>query len=405
MTTTRPERPTWVDTSGPDVTLGVPAPRSVDRLVVHQVDPARPSPGGIDSCLRGLLRYAPVGMTIAVVGVDVGTVAGRRLGSWELHRWGSRSAFFLPVATLDPGDQRRRVPHSVRLVAGLTRFRGRLPSAGVVQAHRADVATAVHALVPSRLAYFIHNQASGLTGDTSDSFWRRLGASHERLERRLVRRADDVVVFNEDYAHELRDENPAVRFSPTWYDPQLVSFRPEAPDPHRIVWVGRLEAPKDPVLAVRVLESLARRSPDTPWSLDMVGDGTAMGELERTVAGLAPELRRRVRLLGRLSPHDVAATMAVSGVFLMTSHPGYEGFPRVLVEAMATGLPAVVTHGSDTGGLVDQGRNGFVCGREPDDLARAVEHAVDVDRSRAHASVARFSAPLLVARILGGTTR
>ncbi|NLF05956.1 MAG: glycosyltransferase, partial [Actinomycetales bacterium] len=334
MTTTRPERETWAQEGGSGVVFDVAPPTSVDRLVVHQTDAARPSPGGIDSCLRGLLRYSPAGMTIAVVGVDVGDVPGRRLGQWELHRWGSRSAWFLPVVSLDPGNQRRRVPHSVRLVAGLARFRSRLPRAEVVQAHRADVAAAVRVLLRRPLAYFVHNQAAGLTGQTSDSFWRRLGGAHESLEARLVRDAREVVVFNEDYAHALRPLNPATRFSPTWYDPELVQFRPTSPDPHRIVWVGRLEAPKDPTLAVRAFARLVEVAPRDPWSLDVVGDGTHMAELEREVAQLPADVRRRVRLLGRLAPRDVAAAMAGSGIFFMTSHPGYEGFPRVLVEAM-----------------------------------------------------------------------
>jgi glycosyltransferase involved in cell wall biosynthesis len=83
-------------------------------------------------------------------------------------------------------------------------------------------------------------------------------------------------------------------------------------------------------------------------------------------------------------------------VFLMTSHPGYEGFPRVLVEAMATGLPAVVTKGSDTGGLIDEGVSGFVCGRDPEALADALRAARNLDRAEAAEAVADLSAPRLV---------
>jgi len=404
VTTTRPESHTWAEEADRTVVFGARPPSTVNRLIVHQVDAARPSPGGIDSCLRGLLRYSPPGMTIAVVGVDVGGVPERRLGQWEHHRWGTRSAYFLPVVSLDPGNQRRRVPHSARLVAGLARFRSRLPHAELVQAHRADVAAAVRPLLRRPLAYFIHNQAAGLTGATSDSFWRWLGNTHEQIELRLVRSAREVVVFNEDYAGSLRPFNAATRFSPTWYDPELVQFRPTAPDPYRIVWVGRLEAPKDPVLAVRAFQRLTERAPDEPWSLDMVGDGTLMGDLEVEVARLPADVRRRVRLLGRLAPEDVAGAMAVAGVFLMTSHPGYEGFPRVLVEAMATGLPAVVTEGSDTGALVAGDHNGFVCGRNTDELADAVQRAVGLDRGAAQASVVGYSAPHLVAGILGGAS-
>ena len=78
---------------------------------------------------------------------------------------------------------------------------------------------------------------------------------------------------------------------------------------------------------------------------------------------------------GRLAAAEVAEARSRSGVFLMTSHAGYEGFPRVLVEAMAAGLPAVVTQGADTGGLVQQGVSGFVCGRDPAELADAITAA------------------------------
>lgn len=407
MTTTRPERtPVEIENSVFAVTVGVAPPTTVDRLVLHQFDAARPSPGGIDTCLRGLLRYAPAGAVIAVVGVDTGApVPGRRLGQWERHECAGRQVWFLPVVRLDPADQRRLVPHSLRLAAGLVRFRRRLPAARLVQAHRADTAAACRVLLRRPLAYFIHTQQAGLTGSTSDSIWRRAARLHAAIERWLVRGARSVTVFNPDYAEAVRRENPRAEFSPTWFDPDVVRPRSTAAERHRIIWVGRLEAPKDPTLAVRTFARLVETDPASPWALDVVGTGTRLLEMERLVATLPGPVRARVRLLGRLEPDEVAEAMAASGVFLMTSHPGYEGFPRVLVEAMASGLPAVVTDGSDTGGLVVPGRTGYVCEREPDDIAQAIRGAVDLDRDRVSAGAARYSAPQLVARILGDAER
>jgi glycosyltransferase involved in cell wall biosynthesis len=83
-------------------------------------------------------------------------------------------------------------------------------------------------------------------------------------------------------------------------------------------------------------------------------------------------------------------------VFLMTSHAGYEGFPRVLVEAMAAGLPAVVTDGADTGGLVRQGVSGFVRGRDPAELADALRDVRTLDRAAVVDAVSALSAPQVV---------
>jgi glycosyltransferase involved in cell wall biosynthesis len=66
---------------------------------------------------------------------------------------------------------------------------------------------------------------------------------------------------------------------------------------------------------------------------------------------------------------------------------------------MATGLPAVVTEGSDTGGLVHQGASGYVCSREPAELAEALRSARQLDRDKVVDTVSTLSAPQVVREV------
>jgi glycosyltransferase involved in cell wall biosynthesis len=374
-----------------------PAAGAVDRLVVQQCDPRRTvTIGGIATCLRGVLEYAPPDVTLAFVGVDDSGTTDTPLGRWQRIGPDGRDVWFLPVARIDSTVPKGRVPLSARLVAGLVRYRARIPRARSVQAHRVDVGVFTRLLFRGPLVYCIHTQRGGLLGPTSDSFWRFTGSLHERLDRTIARRAERVIVFNPSYAEVVRRWNPRTVSAPTWFDPAItVGPAPDA-DPYAVIWVGRLEEPKDPMLAVRAFATLVRNEPDEPWTLELVGSGTLRPALESLVATLPPDVARRIALRGRLAAPDVAQARSRSGVFLMTSHAGYEGFPRVLVEAMAAGLPAVVTDGADTGGLVTSGVSGFVCGRDPAELADALRAARTLDRAKVVDAVSALSAPQVV---------
>ena len=372
------------------------APRTTDRLIVQMFDPLTPAPGGIDTCLRGILRYKDGSETISIVGVD-GRTGSRsaRVGRWEKHVVDGRRIDFLPVCRLDPGDQIRRLPHSLRLALGVLRYRLRLPRTRAVQTHRADLGAFASLVWPSASqTYFIHTQESGLLGDRSDSFWRHAAAAHRWIEQTVVRRADRIRVFNPDYLETIRRWNPAAKASPTWWDPELIETRRDDSDPRAIVWVGRLEAPKDPELALRTMAVLCATEPDVSWHLTMVGNGNLAERLVQLRDELG--LSDRVTLAGRLSPREVMATRARASLLLMTSVAGYEGYPRVLVEGLATGLPAVVTDGSDTGGLIRDGVTGYSVERTPERLAAALRQAVDLRAEDARAAVADLSGPRVV---------
>lgn len=375
-------------------------PQRIHRLIVHQIDLARSSPGGIDTCLRGIAKYAPASSELAFVGVDTGDgPSDRKLGMWEKHQFGNSSVWFLPVVKIDPGDQRRLVPHSLRLGLGLVRFLRQIPDVHIVQAHRMDLGLLISKILRKPLVYMVHTQRGGLTGKTSDSVWRFASKLHEKLEKTVIKRAVDVIVFNEEYSKVVKSWNPLARFSPTWWDPELIVNSTER-FPNRLCWVGRLEVPKDPQLAIDVMEELARHDPDGGWSLSVLGSGTLMDDLKNRLKDMPAIFQESVQLLGRVEPSEVAQIMGRSQAFLMTSHAGYEGYPRVLVEALASGLPAIVTKGSDTGGIVVDARNGYVTDRDPVEIAKAIIRATELNPAEPIESVTHLSAPSVVHNVM-----
>lgn len=99
-----------------------------------------------------------------------------------------------------------------------------------------------------------------------------------------------------------------------------------------IVAAGRMMPQKDFGLA---LATLAALGPE--WRLDILGDGRERGRLEARAIALG--VAGRVTFAGHVA--DTAPYLARSAAFLCSSR--YEGYPAVLVEALATGTPVVTT--------------------------------------------------------------
>lgn len=379
-------------------------PQPVDCLIFHQFDAAKTSPGGIDTVIRGILKYTHPPTSIAVVGVDTTADDGTRsLGTWEIHHLGKRTIYFLPVARFDPANQNRRIPHTLRLVAGLVRYRARIPRARTVQCHRMDTALATRLLLPAPLMYFIHTQVGGTTGSSSDSFWRFLGKIHPTLEKTITQGSSRVYAFSPERISQVQQWNPIAELSPTWWDPEQLKATQqphETPDPYRILWVGRIEKLKDPDLAVAAIRELVHQYPEKPWSLHFYGPGTQTDHLKAVIAAQDSPVAHRIHVHGRVEPEEITRQQARSGVFLMTSFPGYEGFPTVIVESLATGLPVVVTDGADPGHLVRDGVNGFVTNRDARTIAERIAESTTLDRSHIPATVSHLSAPRIVNTIM-----
>ena len=134
--------------------------------------------------------------------------------------------------------------------------------------------------------------------------------------------------------------------------------------------VARFHPVKDQRTLLQAFQTVASARPDV--DLLLVGDGPLRGALEEQVRTLGIE--SRVRFLGVRS--DVPELLSATDVFCLSSVS--EAASLTLLEAMATGLPVVV---SDVGGnpeIVRQGQEGLLVRRqEPVALAEALLKLLD----------------------------
>lgn len=101
-----------------------------------------------------------------------------------------------------------------------------------------------------------------------------------------------------------------------------------------ILCAGRLAPQKDPLAAVRAFAELP---PALGARLIWLGDGPLRRPLMQEISRLG--VGGRVSMPGHVV--DIAPYLARADLFLLTSR--YEGYPAVLVEAVAAGVPVVTT--------------------------------------------------------------
>jgi glycosyltransferase involved in cell wall biosynthesis len=118
----------------------------------------------------------------------------------------------------------------------------------------------------------------------------------------------------------------------------------------KVVTVGRLVPWKQ---IDRLIEALSECD---EAGLVIVGDGPERGRLENLAQ--RNQVADRVYFAGQRNKEETFALMAACDLFVLNS--SYEGFPHVVVEAMAVGLPVIATAVGGTPELVNDGENGLL---------------------------------------------
>ena len=150
-------------------------------------------------------------------------------------------------------------------------------------------------------------------------------------------------------------------FTPSRRSDQWRAARGIDPSVPVVAFVSRLVAEKGLDVLVKVLHGLRERQID--HRAVIVGDGPERQSLQEKLPDAIFE--------GHQSGAELATAYASSDVFLFPSET--ETFGNVTLEALASGLPAVVANATGSNALVEEGVNGFLAApRDADDFLEKV---------------------------------
>jgi len=232
------------------------------------------------------------------------------------------------------------------------------------------VAGVVARLVGARSLYFcVGGPAEVLNGGIGgeNRLFSELEIADPVSERLLVRAVDDfdlVITMGQGARAFFAERTRArkIRVHSGGIDGQRFHPRPVGPARTDLVFVGRLAPIKRVDLLLRVVALAVAARPATTATI--VGDGALRTALEVLAGELG--IAAKVRFLGLRT--DVEDLLREANVFMLTSES--EGLSLSVIEAMMSGVPAIVPAVGDLAELVEDGVNGFVVkGDRPEEFA------------------------------------
>ncbi len=244
-----------------------------------------------------------------------------------------------------------------------------------------------------------------LTAHSSHLVTRSLSPVERTAARAAFRRARLVMPVSRMLQSALEEYGFAARFAVVPNTVDLASFTPApraapaaAPPAavKRLIAVTRMTPIKGIDTLLPAAAQLLRRRRD--WHLDLVGGGERLDEARRQAAALG--LGGCTTFHGELPRQEVAALLRRATLFVLPSE--VETFSVATLEALACGLPVVITACGGPEELVSGSVGAVVPPRDPVALGRALDDLLDradsLDPAAIAATVAERFSPEAVGR-------
>ncbi|MBE9580402.1 MAG: glycosyltransferase family 4 protein [Proteobacteria bacterium] len=197
------------------------------------------------------------------------------------------------------------------------------------------------------------------------------GFPYNYLRRCLYQKAMAVVVQSNGLAEWFKPMSNRVAVIPNPVKACRDNQNYQAGRTFTVVGAGRLSLEKGFDLLLTAFSKVRKEHPE--WNLVIYGDGPERPVLERQISEL--NLDGKVRLPGVTT--DLTTHLRTAGCFVLSSR--FEGFPNVLIEALACGCPVIATNCSDSiAEIVRYDWNGLLIPSEDtDSLANALKRIME----------------------------
>ncbi len=290
-------------------------------LLIHQHCPISGKNGGVETFMQDLITFKPKDFELSIV------------ASNHVHETYADSIVCPPFVG------KTRIPATLLTLKMLLSHTRLIKDSNMkIIVNRFEYVLLSKLLYPrSSVEFFKHTIGRTNESKSSDSYWRYMPRTYRFFQSIALRLANNVWTFDRS---EIVDSTK-IRWIPLRATTDLRLFSPTVKKTLDVIWIGRLESPKNPELASRILS--------TSWKFGVstliIGEGSLDYVLEdyRASGGIVKPF---------LSKSEIAKELAIARILLMTSE--FEAAPRVMIEALSSGCFVVCTRNSDPNLLINQ---------------------------------------------------